>query len=881
MTPPASRSLGARRRRALPILLALLLLGGAVPAAAQEPEPTPDPVIAAAGDIACDPGDEYFLEGRGDGAAHCVQQQTSDLLVGRDYAAVIPLGDTQYYDAALWKFQRSYDPSWGRLKAITRPVIGNHEYFWPKAAGYFDYFNGLGAFTGPAGDRDKGYYSYDLGAWHVVALNSVCSQVGGCGPGSPQAEWLERDLAANPRACTLAVWHHPRFVSGGPGWESTQHLWRILYAQGVDVLLNGHKHHYERLAPIDPGGKRDPEYGITQIIVGTGGQHLTRIDGGRLPISEQLNDDTFGILEMTLGAAGYSYRFVPTVEGGYSDAGAATCHGAPPGREAEAVTGPASRVASRGATLNAAIRAGAQSTTYRFEYGPTRRLGSSTPEAPLETPPSGTARHVVADIGDLERRTTYHYRVVATNASGAVRGARRTFTTGRGSAYERLIRASPGVRAYWRLGDVLAAPAFDEVGRNSLVDGSGRLRSTAGVVAGEDGDAAVRFSGDRTSIRVFGPPLAATGTIEGWFRWTSGDAVMRDDSATGGWVLGAVRRGRLAYRIGGTTFTTPVSIDAVRDGTWRHLALVKDGPAHAYYVDGRLVHSGTGASDRPTTMPWHVMRNGPHASFAVGAADEIAVSEAALTGAEIRRRHDVAVAPAAPRTAIVAGPAGPTALDRPRFSFASSDRRARFRCALAAEGARLRPAPCAATRRLRRLDDGAYTFAVYAVDRDGYPDATPARRRFTVDTARPQVTLTPPPLPTSLDAALVDGVVSTVGCSETCAVTARVLLDSALARRLRLPARTTVAGETRASVDAAGPRQVGVRFTPDVRRRLLRRGTTALNATLQVRFRDPAGNARTRRLPLRLAPAVAPPSPTPTPTPAPPPPAPPAPSDGG
>ena len=180
-----------------------------------------DPVIAAAGDIACDPDLTRFATGLGTRDA-CHMLQTSDLLMKMDLAAVLPLGDLQYEDGTLDKFQRSFDPTWGRLKAQMRPVVGNHEYRTAGAAGYFDYFNGPGVFDGPAGPRDKGYYSYDLGAWHVVTLNSQCSHPpadnpykNDCAAGSPQEQWLRADLAAHPARCTLAVWHHP-LVQLGP-----------------------------------------------------------------------------------------------------------------------------------------------------------------------------------------------------------------------------------------------------------------------------------------------------------------------------------------------------------------------------------------------------------------------------------------------------------------------------------------------------------------------------------------------------------------------------------------------------------------------------------------------------------------------------------------
>ena len=290
-----------------------------------------DPVIGAAGDIACDPDLTRFGTGLGTSDA-CHMLQTSDLLLKMDLSAVIPLGDLQYENGTLDKFQRSYDPTWGRLKAQTRPVVGNHEYRTPGAAGYFDYFNGVGVFDGPAGARDKGYYSYDLGAWHVVTLNSQCSHApadnpyqGDCAAGSPQEQWLRADLAAHPARCTLAVWHHPWFSSGLPGVnDRVQPLFQALYDNGVDVLLTGHDHGYERFAPMDAAFKRDPALGVRQFVVGTGGKN-EEMRRNPQPNSEVRGEGSFGVLEMTLRPTAYKWEFKR--DGGrFADSGANACH---------------------------------------------------------------------------------------------------------------------------------------------------------------------------------------------------------------------------------------------------------------------------------------------------------------------------------------------------------------------------------------------------------------------------------------------------------------------------------------------------------------------------------------------------------------------------
>ena len=286
------------------------------------------PVVAAAGDIACDPSSFYFNEGRGL-ARRCHQRATSDLLVNAGLQAVLPLGDLQYYCGAEAAFMASYDPSWGRVKAITHPTPGNHEYQAtggygcapPGGQGYFAYW-------GPAaGDPSQGYYSFDLGSWHLVSLNSNCEVIGGCGPGSPQERWLRADLAAHGADCTLAYWHQPAFSSRvtQTGAPKTLAFLRDLYHAGAEVLLNGDEHHYERFAAQAPEGAADPARGIREFVVGTGGEDL-RPFGTPMANSEVRRDDTFGVLELALRPASYSWQFVPEAGGSFTDSGSSPCH---------------------------------------------------------------------------------------------------------------------------------------------------------------------------------------------------------------------------------------------------------------------------------------------------------------------------------------------------------------------------------------------------------------------------------------------------------------------------------------------------------------------------------------------------------------------------
>jgi acid phosphatase type 7 len=320
---PSVTSLRAPSGAPALVVTLFLPLSGAAPGEAgelvyyREYSGTPgasDPVIAAAGDIACQPSELVT-------ATVCHQQATSDLLMRLAPAAVLALGDVQYERGQLSNFENSYDRTWGRLKAITHPVVGNHEYLSDGGAGYFDYFGAA------AGDPQKGYYSFDLGAWHLIALNSECSWVsGGCGAGSPQERWLRADLAAHRNACTLAYWHQPRFSSGPhPSNPAYNAFWDDLYQAKADVVLVAHDHDYERFAPQDPNGQADPTHGIREFVVGTGGKNHYQFNRA-VPNSQVRNGDTFGVLALTLHPTSYSWRFIPEPGKTFTDSGSTTCH---------------------------------------------------------------------------------------------------------------------------------------------------------------------------------------------------------------------------------------------------------------------------------------------------------------------------------------------------------------------------------------------------------------------------------------------------------------------------------------------------------------------------------------------------------------------------
>ena len=310
-----SSNLGFMKRLVFPVgaLMLLLACGGRdVPTAPDQPPspppvpppvtpPAPDEVFVGAGDIGW-----CGADGR--------PNLTASLLDGIS-GTVFTAGDNAYFSGSTEDFRNCYEPSWGRHKVRTRPTPGNHEYETPGALGYFAYF---GASAGPPG---LGYYSYPLGAWHIIALNSEISAF----PGSAQLQWLRGDLTANRTLCTVAYFHTPVFGSGANGGNThMQAVWRVLYEFGVDVVVNGHNHSYERFAPQDPDGGSNPVRGIRQFIVGTGGAPLT--DFPRIRPNSEIRSSTWGVLKLTLRSDRYEWEFVPVAGASFSDSGSATCH---------------------------------------------------------------------------------------------------------------------------------------------------------------------------------------------------------------------------------------------------------------------------------------------------------------------------------------------------------------------------------------------------------------------------------------------------------------------------------------------------------------------------------------------------------------------------
>ncbi|MCA1845933.1 MAG: metallophosphoesterase, partial [Actinobacteria bacterium] len=286
------------------------------PTTTQPPPPPPatdgDPVMVGAGDIAtCD---------------DTTGARATAALLDNIKGTVFALGDNAYVNGTADEFRNCYDPSWGRHKARTAiTVAGNHDYNTPGATGYYGYFGAA------AGDPAKGYYDTTLGDWHVVVLNSNCEEVGGCGAGSPQEQWLRDVLAASDAKCTLALWHEPGFSSATVhrAFPKFQPFWQALYDYGADAVLVASDHVYERFGLQGPAGDADAAFGLRQFTVGTGGRSH-QLFKTVLPNSEVRNGGTYGVLKLTLHPDSYDWRFVPEAGKTFTDEGTTACHGAPP-----------------------------------------------------------------------------------------------------------------------------------------------------------------------------------------------------------------------------------------------------------------------------------------------------------------------------------------------------------------------------------------------------------------------------------------------------------------------------------------------------------------------------------------------------------------------
>ena len=277
---------------------------------------------AASATAGASPSGEPVLVGAGDIASCALDDdEATAKLIDGIAGTVFTAGDNAYDDGSAAQFRDCYAPTWGRFKDRTRPAAGNHDWVTKDAAGYRDYFGAAGTNA-----DSKTWYSYDVGTWHVIVLDSDCEAVGGCGAGSAQGQWLSADLAGTKARCTVAIWHHPRFSSGEHGNDTeVGPFWDLLYTANADIVINGHDHDYERFTPQDPGGHEDRDRGIREFVVGTGGATLRAFRATPEANSELRVAKIPGVIKLTLHATGYDWNWLPTA-GAVTDTGSASCH---------------------------------------------------------------------------------------------------------------------------------------------------------------------------------------------------------------------------------------------------------------------------------------------------------------------------------------------------------------------------------------------------------------------------------------------------------------------------------------------------------------------------------------------------------------------------
>lgn len=322
-------------RWAIAVAFVIVVSGLSTPALA-ETSPPSEVTVAAVGDIACSPTEREWNDGQGSPSG-CRQEAVAEVVRSMNPTAFLALGDIQHHDGTYAEFMSSYDKTFGDLKAITRPIPGNHEYNTPGGAGYYQYFGAA------ANQQTNGNYSFRVGSWFVLAINSTaCTPTRSCGPGSPMAKWIAAEVAANPAQCLAAMWHHPVWSAGSFGNNTPMvPVWNQLNSYGADLTLHGHDHSYQRSEPLGPasltstGAVADPvvtSAGMRQFIVATGGQNNFRVPAGNQVTTDAMaaigaNPDpaVFGALQLRLGEGSYSFDFVPAQGVTFTDSGSATC----------------------------------------------------------------------------------------------------------------------------------------------------------------------------------------------------------------------------------------------------------------------------------------------------------------------------------------------------------------------------------------------------------------------------------------------------------------------------------------------------------------------------------------------------------------------------
>jgi PKD repeat protein len=572
-----------------------------------------DPVLVGAGDIAdCSlPNDE-----------------ATAALVASIPGTVFTAGDNVYDNGTASEFSDCYDPSWGRFKSRTRPAPGNHEYNTPGAAGYYSYFGNA------AGDPTKGYYSYDYGGWHVVVLNAECDQVGGCGSGSVQEQWLRADLAAHPTSCTAAIWHEPRFSSGSDHGDDprSQVFWEDLYYAGADLIINGHDHDYERFAPMDAASNADATYGVREFVIGTGGKELNsfaKID--RNSVARNARDH--GVLKLTLHESSYDWEFVAVPGGsGFTDSGTAAC-------VTTVAPAPLAPVADFAATPTSGDTPLAVTFTDQSQNQPSRWAWDFG---------DGTTSTLQNPLHTYDAAGTYTVRLTASNYTGSDTITRTdlvvTVPPPPAGYNTEVLADNPS--GYWRMGETSGTSAADQTGAPTGTINGGVALGTPGALTG-DADTAMSFNGSTGYVAVANRSnLNPTGnlTVEAWVKpgGSKSGAIVHKGGSSGNSVWQYRLSLTSSNRWRGTVFSGTTAYTVTDPGTpsttgWTHLAMTRSGSLLTLYVNGRSVTTATvtGATNISTGI-FAIGRTGSSATdYFNGSVDEVAFYPTALSSSRI------------------------------------------------------------------------------------------------------------------------------------------------------------------------------------------------------------------------------------------------------
>jgi hypothetical protein len=649
-----------------------------------------DPVLVGAGDIAS--------------CASSGDEATAKLLDGIS-GTVFAAGDTVYEDGTAEEFANCYDPSWGRHKARTYPIPGNHEYHTANATGYFGYFGAA------AGDPARGYYSYDLGQWHIVALNSVCAQVGGCEATSPMVTWLKQDLAANPRACTLAYVHHPLFSSGPHGNQTFMRpTWDALYAADADVVISGNDHDYERFAPQNPSGAADQARGIREFVVGTGGNSLYSFTTVR-PNSEVRYSGGYGVLKLTLHPSSYDWQFVSEAGKSFADSGSGQCHGAP--GETDTVAPTVSSVVPADGATDVEVTASAEATfsesmdpnTISTTTFTLTKQGASDALAAQVSYDAATKKAILHPSVDLEAGSTY----TATLKGGAM-------------GVKDLAGNPLGADKTWSFStSAMPLPLPDITAPETTIDSgpSGTVSTSSTSFAFSSSEPNSTFE-----CSLEGEPFASCSSPKSYINLSDGSHAFE------------VR----ATDAAGNTDATPASRTWTVDTTGPDTT-IDSGPSETITVaeatfafsseagaifECRL--NGTAYSACTSPKNYTNLTNGSH-TFEVRAKDGAGNVDA--TPASRTFIVDVPPPPqdtTPPETTIDSGPSGTIKQNSASFSFSSSEAGSTFQCKLDSAAF----SACVSPKKYTGLAQGSHTFSVRATDAAGNTDASPASRTWTV-----------------------------------------------------------------------------------------------------------------------------------------------------